>query len=147
MVDITVRTRINRPVEEVFAYVTDAANDQAWRSDVVEARGTTEEPIGKGTTYHFQFTPFMGESEGTAELVEFQSNRSVVFRGEMGRFNTTTIYLFDFNDGATNLTWKFQSNLPGAMRLMKPVFWFLGRKWHTKFLASLKRILEQESAT
>jgi uncharacterized membrane protein len=37
MVDVQQRIVIDRPVEEVFAYVTNVANDPAWHTEVLEA--------------------------------------------------------------------------------------------------------------
>ena len=39
---------VDRPVETVFAYVTDVTNDPAWHTDVLEAQKTSEGPIGVG---------------------------------------------------------------------------------------------------
>jgi hypothetical protein len=41
MVDRSDSIMIDRPVEEVFAYVADVTNDPAWHTDILEARKTT----------------------------------------------------------------------------------------------------------
>ena len=60
MIDISVGTRINRPVDRVFAYTADITNDPAWQSDMLEARRMTEGPVGLGTTYRIRVKPSMG---------------------------------------------------------------------------------------
>lgn len=144
MIDVTVGTRITRPVEEVFGYVADVANDPAWHSDVQEVRRTSEGPVGPGTTWHIRVRPSMGVSEGTSQLVEMEPNRTQVFRGEMGRMDPTVTHLFESADGATNFSRRVQFHLPGPMRLMQPLVRVMTKKRQTGFVANLKRVLEGE---
>lgn len=143
MIDITVATRIDRPVEDVFAYVADTANDPSWHTDVLEVRRTTEGPLGRGTTYHLRLKPSMGVSEGTAEVVDHEPPRRQVLQGHMGSMSPTVTYLFEPADGATTFTRRVQFELPGRMRLMQPLVRVMGKRRNRAFLANLKRVLEQ----
>ncbi len=51
MIEIEKSAVINRPVEEVFAYVTDVENEPQWISEVAEVRKTSDGPMGVGSTY------------------------------------------------------------------------------------------------
>ena len=51
MFKLEVSEVINRPVEEVFAYISNPENDSLWQSDTAETEITSEGPIGVGTTY------------------------------------------------------------------------------------------------
>ncbi len=42
---------INRPIQEVFAFVTDHANDKYWKPLVTESKKISTEPIGVGTRF------------------------------------------------------------------------------------------------
>jgi uncharacterized membrane protein len=44
--------RIDRPVDEVFAFLSDFENIPKWNYYVLEVRQLSESPIGTGTTYH-----------------------------------------------------------------------------------------------
>jgi len=44
--------RIDRPVDEVFAFLSDFENIPKWNYFVLEVRQLSESPIGVGTTYH-----------------------------------------------------------------------------------------------
>lgn len=44
--------RIDRPVDEVFAFLPDFENIPKWNYYVLEVRQLSESPIGIGTTYH-----------------------------------------------------------------------------------------------
>jgi uncharacterized protein YndB with AHSA1/START domain len=144
MIDVTLGIRINRPVENVFAYVTDIVNDPSWHTDILEAKRTTEGPIGVGTTYEVRIKPSMGVSGGIVEVVEFEPTRKQVLRSEMGRMRPTVTYLFEPADGGTNFTRRVQIELSGPIRLMQPFIRAMGKKRNTAFLANLKRVLEEE---
>ena len=46
---------IERPLEEVFAYVADPRNDEQWTPAVEETRKTSEGPLGADTTFEAAF--------------------------------------------------------------------------------------------
>ena len=142
MIDVTVGIRINRPVEAVFGYVADIANDPMWNTDVLEARQTTEGPVGKGARFHLRNKPSMGISEGTAEVIDFELNRRQVFQADYGRMKPVVTHLFEFADDATTLTRRVQFDLPGMMWLMQPFVRRMARKRNAAFLANLKNLLE-----
>jgi len=43
---------IDRPVDEVFSFLSDFENIPKWNYYVLEVRQRSESPIGIGTTYH-----------------------------------------------------------------------------------------------
>lgn len=145
MIDVTVALRINRPVEEVFAYVADIANDPEWHTDVQEVRRTTDGPIGPGATWHVRVKPSMRVSEGITQLVDVEPNRRQVFRGEMGRMQPTVTHQLDPVDGATSFSRRVRFTLPGPMRLMEPLVRRMAKKRQGAFVSNLKRVLEGET--
>lgn len=145
MIDRSDSTTIDRPVEDVFAYVTDTANDPAWHTDILEARKTSDGPIGTGTTWHQRIKPFMGVSEATAEVVAFEPHRMEVLRGVAGPMQPTLTYLFEPADGRTTFTRRVEIEVSGMMRLMQPIMRMMMAKRNAGFVANLKRVLEQES--
>ena len=145
MIDTSDAVTIERPVEEVFTYVTNTANDPAWHTDILEAHKTSEGPIGSGTTWHLRFKPAMGVSEGDTEVMTFEPNRMEVMRGVVGPMQPTLTYLFEPADGGTRFTRRIQIKVSGIMRLMEPLMRLMTPKGNTRFLANLKRVLEQQS--
>ena len=59
---------IDRPIEEVFAYVTDQTNTPYWQAGLVEVQRTTAGPIGVGTKHTF-VRNFMGRQDGGRQRV------------------------------------------------------------------------------
>lgn len=51
MINVNVSTTINRPVEEVFAFVVNFEILPKWESDILEAKELERTPNGIGTTY------------------------------------------------------------------------------------------------
>jgi uncharacterized protein YndB with AHSA1/START domain len=143
VIDRSDSVTIDRPVEEVFAYVTDTSNDPEWHTDVLEARKTSEGPVAIGTTWHQRFKPAMGVSEGDSEVIAFEPNRMEVLRSELGPMQPTLTYRFEPTDGGTRFTRRVQIRVSGWARLMEPMMRLLVPKRNAGFVANLKRVLEE----
>ena len=146
MIETTQAITIDRPVEEVFAYVTDTSNDPAWHTDILEARKTSAGPIGIGTTWRLRFKPVMGVSEGDTEVVAFEPNRKTVQQGVVGPMQPTLTYLFEPAGGGTRFTRRVEIRVSGMMRLMEPLMKLMTPRGNARFLANLKKVLEERSA-
>ena len=67
---------IDRPVDEVFAYLSDFENIPKWNYYVLEVRQRSESPIGVGTTYH----QVRETDEQDFRITEFEPNHRVVVK-------------------------------------------------------------------
>ena len=68
---------IDRPLEEVFAFLADPENDAHWTPMVKETRKTSEGPWGVGSTYE-QSGRFLGRNyEMPWEVTEYEPNRKI----------------------------------------------------------------------
>ena len=143
MVDRSDSIVIDRPVEEVFAYVTNVLNDPAWHTDVLQARQVTEGTIGVGTVWHARFKPAMGISEGEMKVVTFEPNRMQVMKGDIGPMHPTLTYLLESSNGGTKFTRHVQISVSGWMKIMAPMMGMMLPKQNKGFLANLKRVLEE----
>ena len=121
MVDRSDSIVIDRPVEDVFAYVADVTNDPSWHTDILEARKTTDGPVGMGAVWHTRFKPAMGISEADIEVVSFEPNRVLAMKGEVGPMHPTLTYRFEPADGGTKFTRRVQINVSGLMKIMQPM--------------------------
>ncbi len=59
---------INRPIAEVFVFVTDFGNATQWQPGIIEARVTSNGPVGVGTTYTW-VQQFVGQKMDTSGQV------------------------------------------------------------------------------
>jgi len=65
--------RIDRPVDEVFAFLSDFENIPKWNYYVLEVRQLSESPIGVGTTYH----QVRKTDEQDYRIIEFEPGHTV----------------------------------------------------------------------
>jgi uncharacterized protein YndB with AHSA1/START domain len=133
---------LDRPVEEVFAFITDVRNDPRWHTDVIEARLTGGVSVGKGSIFEIRTKPFMGVSGGTVTVSEYEPPGRIVFDVEMGKMRPTTTLTVMPEDGGSRVTRRIDMEPYGVMRLMAPFMAGMARRRNAGFLAELKRVLE-----
>jgi uncharacterized membrane protein len=68
--------RIERPVDEVFAFLSDFENIPKWNYYVLEVRQLSANPIGVGTTYH----QMRKTDEQDFRIIEFEPNHTVAVK-------------------------------------------------------------------
>jgi uncharacterized protein YndB with AHSA1/START domain len=143
MVDASDSIVIDRPVEEVFAYVTNVVNDPAWHTDMLDAQQASDGPIGVGTVWHARFKPSMGISEGDMEVVTFEPDRLQVMKGDIGPMHPTLTYRLESSNGGTRFTRRVQIRVSGWMKVFSPMMGIMLPRQNKGFLANLKRVMEQ----
>src|SRR5215204_832086 len=68
--------RIDRPVDEVFAFLSDFKNIPKWNYYVLEERQLSDNPIGVGTAYH----QVRKTDEQDFRIIEFEPNHRVAVK-------------------------------------------------------------------
>jgi uncharacterized protein YndB with AHSA1/START domain len=132
---------IDRPIAEVFAFVTDQRNTPGWQAGLVEARPLTEGPLGVGSGYAL-VRKFMGRRmEATNEYTEFVTDRFVAFRTLSGP-ELQASYQFEPVAEGTKVTSRVLLRIPGVMRLMEPLVGRSLRREMQIALPALKALLE-----
>ena len=66
-------TVIDRPIEEVFAFLADGENDKKFSARVLEIQKTTDGPPGKGTVYKSKVKDAGMTTDREFELTEFEA--------------------------------------------------------------------------
>jgi carbon monoxide dehydrogenase subunit G len=67
---------IERPIDEVFAFLSDFENIPKWNYYVLEVRQLSESPIGIGTTYH----QVRKSDQQDFRIIEFEANNTVAVK-------------------------------------------------------------------
>jgi uncharacterized membrane protein len=67
---------IERPIDEVFAFLSDFENIPKWNYYVLEVRQLSESPIGIGTTYH----QLRKSDQQDFRIIEFEANHRVAVK-------------------------------------------------------------------
>jgi uncharacterized protein YndB with AHSA1/START domain len=135
---------IHRPVEEVFAYVSDLTHSAEWQAGLLEVRRLTEGPLGVGTRYAF-VRQFIGRKmESTNEFVAYEPNRTVRFRIPSGPMPGQGTYLFEATPDGTKLTSRVELEPRGLSRLAEPLIAASLRREIAAGLPVLKELLERQ---
>jgi uncharacterized membrane protein len=67
---------VDRPIDEVFAFLSDFENIPKWNYYVLEVRQLSESPIGIGTTYH----QVRKTDQQDFQIIEFEPNNTVAVK-------------------------------------------------------------------
>ena len=136
---------INRPVEEVFEFLSDVGNWPQWNSTMSEAEQTSEDPVAVGATAR-GVSEFLGQRiEWTSEVTEYEPNRKVKLRIISGPMLMEQSLTFEPVEGATRLTMAGEGEFGGLFKLAQPVVNRSMKKQSEANLANLKDILEAEA--
>lgn len=145
MISVEDSITIDRPVPEVFAFVSDPSNDPKWRFDVVESAQTTPGPTTIGSHIR-SVVKFMGRRDTDFEVTGLEPDRLVEFQARssmpMGLRPRIT-YLFDSEDGGTSFTRRVEMEPMGALRIMGPLMGAMSRRYNSRHLRDLKELLER----
>jgi hypothetical protein len=133
---------INRPLPEVFDYLSDFQNSTKWQSGLVEVKGISEEPMAAG----YQFTGvrnFMGRRlEALVELTSFEQNKQFAYKSLSKSLPFNQTFLFETTAEGTQLTSLFEMETSGLMGLAKPLIVSSLKRDMSADFATLKNLLE-----
>jgi uncharacterized protein YndB with AHSA1/START domain len=136
---------IDRPIEDVFAFVGDQTNTPQWQSGLVEVRRTSDGPIGVGTT-HTLVRRFMGRRmEADNEYVAYEPNKRIAFRTTSGPVRLEASYFFESTVEGTRLTSLIEMDASGFMSLAEPLIAAGLRREMKAAFPVLKELLENRS--
>lgn len=142
MATIKASVIVNRPVDEVFAYVTDVKTWPRWESGLLQAEQTSEGPINVGTTFRGTSQALGQRMEWTSEVTDYTPSKSwgqkIVSKG----WSTEESLTFEPFEGSTKFTLTSELEMGGFFKLVAP---FVARKMQKQIernLAKLKDILE-----
>ncbi len=103
MAKLEISTVINRPVEEVFAVVSNFENGPKWNPSSIEVKKTSAGPIGRGTTWR-SVANLMGQRvESESEFIEYEPNRKITSKGKQGPIATKSQLTFERVNGGTRV--------------------------------------------
>jgi uncharacterized membrane protein len=131
--------RIERPVDEVFAFVSDFENIPKWNYYVLEVRQLSENPIGVGTTYH----QIRKIDEQDFRIIEFEPNHAVAVKTLPQSSPDLEMRFTLYEEGATTRIrdeWKLDTGRPAILeRLVRRRV----KSAVAENLAKLKGLLEE----
>jgi uncharacterized protein YndB with AHSA1/START domain len=132
---------INCPPADVFAYLAQFENVPRWNYAISETRKTSTGPVGVGSRYR-QTRTLPTRSEETFEVTEFEPDRRLSIRGDLGPFHGDVSYLLAPAASGTALTNTMNLRPSGPLRLIAPLAAYRVRAAVATNLDTLRQILE-----
>ncbi len=133
---------INRPVEEVFEYVTTMDNLPTWQGPIVEARQTSLSPVAVGSTGTVR-AKFLGRlMEIPTEITAWNPPQSFSTQNAGGPFPIAFHYTFDSSGEGTRIAVVTEGEPGGFFKVAAPVFEQLAKRQIQNDLETLKALLE-----
>jgi uncharacterized membrane protein len=144
MIRVENSTQIDRPVDEVFAYVDDLARLPEW-IDILAESVPSESPTKVGTRVTNQVRLLRRRFENTLDVVEHDPNRRMVFKTE-APFAVMATFLFEPANGGTSFTTvlEAQPNASTFFKLGEPILTRVGKRRFKGHLRRLKKRLEAQ---
>lgn len=142
MSSVTSRVTIRRPIEDVFAVLTDVEKTRIWFPGDVEEHWTSPPPHGVGSTRHAVVRMLGRRTENDAVVTEYDPPYRAAMAGTSPNAPFVATLVFSGVGEATLVEVTTGFALRGASRLAGPVFaaWY-GRAW-ARGLETLERLLE-----
>jgi uncharacterized protein YndB with AHSA1/START domain len=142
---------IHRPIEEVFAVLTDPTRSPEWSKQSIRGELLTEGPPRVGSRRRTVVKGFagIGTMESVFEVTEIDPLRAVALRQVSASWGGSgaTRYTFASVDGGTRVDWTWELNGSGLMKLLDGPMVAVTRRTFQSDLENLKALMESGQIT
>lgn len=140
-------TTINRPIDQVFAFLADGTNDKKFSPRVQEIKKTTDGPVGVGTVFASTVKDAGMKSSREFKLTEFDQPKKIRWT-ELTK-NSITVPdggydLASESDGGTRMTIFNNFEGHGFGRVLLPLATRAAKKDADAFAGRIKAAVEAE---
>jgi uncharacterized protein YndB with AHSA1/START domain len=142
MAKIEASVMIDRPVEDVWKFMTNLSNLPKWDSGVLEAKQTSPEPLGVGSTFLTRHK-WMTYS---FRCSEYEPNHRFSFEFSQGPMKGAKASVnLEAIEEKTSAMFTIDPKIGGVLKLLGPYLNRSLRGHNQESAASVKRILESEA--
>lgn len=140
----TMTVTIARPVEDVFAVLSDVEKVATWSSNTIEETLLTPGPLRKGSRRRAIVKGFAGRTmQNEAEMIEFEQNRRMVVNILDAPVPAQVVIDFTPVDGGTRLDWTGIVSPRGILAPTAPLIAGFYRMAFEKDLRNLKDLMDR----
>jgi hypothetical protein len=133
---------INRPPEEVFAFITNPRNDPLWNAAFIATEQTSIGPFGVGTTLRAT-GKFLGQHiEALLEVTEYEPDHRSCVKAISGPVRVEACRIVEPIEGGTRVTETVAGEVGRVFSVAEPVVERAGQRQLETDLAVLKDVLE-----
>lgn len=137
-----VSTTIKRPVEDVFAVVSDPESSPKWSAASLESTKTSAGPIGVGTTARAVSKLLGRRIESEMEMIEFEPNRRFTTRSKSGPFPIQATVTFEAVNGSTRVNATIEAEPGGFFKVAEPLIVSIAKRQFQSDFDNLKDLME-----
>ena len=137
-----VSTTIKRPVEDVFAVVSNPESSPKWSAGSLESTKTSAGPIGVGTTARAVSKLLGRRIETEMEMIEFEPNRMFTTRSTSGPFPIQATVTFEDVNGSTRVNATIEAEPGGFFKVAEPLIVSIAKRQFQSDFDNLKDLME-----
>jgi carbon monoxide dehydrogenase subunit G len=142
MPSITQSVTVDRPVAEVWEFISRFENATRWSRGVLEARQTSDGPLGVGSTLQTVVKAFGRRRTADYLVTEYEPGHAFAFGVTAGPMTSRARYSVEPAGAGTRLTVSGEARVTGPYKLLGPVLVRTLERHSQDDLSNLKRILE-----
>lgn len=120
MISFTNTITIERPIGDVFSYLSDLEHTPEWNWAISETRKITPGPVTVGTRYR-QTRAIPRPASEILEITELDPNGRVEVRGTLAEMPAHLVYELEEDKSGTVLTNAVSLDVEGSARMLAPI--------------------------
>lgn len=133
---------INRPIEEVFTVLANLENDLKWRREWVDAKKTSDGPIGIGARFLLVSEALGRRIETVYEATKYEPNRIAAWKAVSGPLPLTFRRTFERVEGGTRVSIRYDAEVRGFFKLVMSLLARTVKRQHEGDLHTVKELME-----
>ena len=146
MTTITQSVTVERPVAEVWDFISNFENTTRWSRGVLAARRTSGGPLRAGSTLQTVVKAFGRRRTADYLVTEYEPNHAFAFEVTAGPMASRARYSVEPAGAGTRLTASGEAAATGLYKLLAPILVRILKRHSEDDLANVKRILEASVA-
>lgn len=136
---------VNRPVEEVFTFLTTLENLPKWQS-ALSSHVITQGPVGVGTRFEESFKMMGRTVDVVCEITAYERPRKLGWKSTSSKMiGFESLFHFDPANSGTRVRFEGGSTLKGLWRLLEPLAGEEFRRELKAELEKMKKVVEAET--
>ena len=133
---------IEAPVDEIFDLVADERNEPKYNPRILRAEKVTEGPLGPGSRFVAEPKSMGARGAMTLEVLEYERPHRLHNLVRSSYLQVDGTVTFEEVADATRLTWDWDMDLVGPLRLLTPLLAAIGPRWERRNWVGLKNYVE-----
>jgi carbon monoxide dehydrogenase subunit G len=144
MINLDLGILIDRPVQDVFAFVSNLNNMPKWNAAVVSLQQVTPGPIGVGSKFKSVGEMMGRRIEGEVQVTAYEPDSKTGIQMHAGPVQVNLTITFKTVGTGTKVSLNAQGNPGGLFKLAEPVMAGRVKSLMEENLARLKSVLEKD---